>query len=101
MAIIDGNASREPTKREAIDKELLRVSALARANDQAILSLRSLLLSAPPTSQAPDRPSHPGWLGEIQDTLGVVLDCLDNTAKVIEEISQQVAATMLTANVRG
>ena len=94
MAITAENTVRERSRREAIDEMLLKVVNIARENDQAALRLlRTLLLSASPESQTqtPERLSRPGWLGEIQDALEAVIGDLEDTAKVLEEVYQQVA----------
>lgn len=97
MAITEGNMVRERTRREAIDEKLLRLCNLARENDQAVLRLRALLVGAPAEEQRPERPARPGWLGEIAYALESTIDYLEDTAKVLEEVSQQVAMQTPTA----
>lgn len=97
MAIPEANMARERTRREVIDEMLLRAANLVRENDQAALRLQGLLVGAPAGEQRPERPCRPGWLGELQDALEDIIGHLTDTAKVMEDVSRQVALPTPTA----
>ena len=91
MATTEGTTVRECTRREQIDEALQRAVSLAKENNQAVKRLRVILSGAPSEEERPERAARPGWLGEIADALGVINEELADTAKVLEEVSQQVA----------
>ena len=98
MAILEAPQNeRERTKREAIDAALLRACKLAEANNLEVLRLRAHLLGAPSEEQRPERPSRPGWVGEIQDALETMNDHLEGTASALQDISKQLATPVPAA----
>ena len=98
MAIPEGNTVRERTRREQIDQALLTAVRLAQSNNQAVKRLRVILIGAPPEGQVlQERPARVGWVGEIEDGLETIIDHLADTAKVLEEVSQQLATQPPTA----
>ena len=101
MAITEQSTTlRENTKREMIDEILAKASTLAQDNKRAILRLRDMLLGAPPEEQRPERPSRPGWLGELQDIAEIMVENLGETSDVIEILYNQMNSPIPPPTVR-